>query len=556
MPEAQPSRAQPPQIDAPGSGRPTGGLFDSQTGSGPAAGGLATKFIFVVFLSTFLTAVLVSWISVYSTHTFLRDKLSRTFPAAVAGAADRTANWLDDAGVELAQLASAGSRLDDTAALSPLLRDSQHFEALIVTAVDGRVISMAGSAAGLVPTASTGLWLGEDAEGVPRVGMGLALGPSPDGSSLHGVYSRSRMRPLLGVAGLSRHGTIHLVAEGGQVLVSGRLTQTPAPHARLPLQQLRGGVTRFSGPNGERRIGAAGTLADTDLSLVVEERYEAAFEPVFDMIKRVFVIDVGILILFSLVAHRITSAMVRPIEALSEGARRISQGELDVELVESEGRDEIGLLTRTFNDMTRKLLSHRVEIERANHKLVSQNAELQRANEVLEQLSITDGLTRLHNHRFFQDHLTREIKRVSRTSENLAMLMCDIDDFKRLNDRLGHAAGDELLAGIAAMLDESVRETDFLARYGGEEFVVLCPDTDLVGAIHVAEKIRSTIAEGSFILDGSSQLSKITISIGVAQFEGSRRSFFQAADQALYRAKGAGKNCVKSAREVPGYPDL
>jgi diguanylate cyclase len=136
------------------------------------------------------------------------------------------------------------------------------------------------------------------------------------------------------------------------------------------------------------------------------------------------------------------------------------------------------------------------------------------------------------------------------------MLMCDIDDFKRLNDRLGHASGDELLVGIASTLDESVRETDFLARYGGEEFVVLCPDTDLAGAIHVAEKVRSAVAEGSFILDGTSQLCKITISIGVAQFEGSRRAFFKAADQALYRAKEAGKNCVKSAREVSGYPDI
>ncbi|MGI9430850.1 MAG: diguanylate cyclase [Myxococcota bacterium] len=539
-------------MNGPGSGGPDVSLFDS----GPASGGLATRIIFVVFLSTFLTAVLVSWISVYSTHTFLRDKLSRTFPAAVASAADRTANWLDDASGELEQLASAGSSLEENATLAQRLRESPHFEALILTDPDGRVVSRAGNAAGLVPSVATGVWVGEDAEGIPHVGMGLALDGTAAGSSLHGVYSRSRMRPLLGVAGLSRDGVIHLVADGGQILVSGRLTQTPAPHTRLPLEQLSDGVVSFSGPGAERRIGTAGSIPGTNLSLVVEEPYEAAFEPVFDMVKRVFVIDLGILILFSLVAHRVTSAMVRPIEALSEGARRISQGELDVELVESEARDEIGLLTRTFNDMTRKLLSHRVEIERANHKLVAQNAELQRANEVLEQLSITDGLTRLHNHRFFQDHLTREIKRVSRTSENLSMLMCDIDDFKRLNDRLGHAAGDELLAGIAGVLDESVRETDFLARYGGEEFVVLCPDTDLAGAIHVAEKIRSCVAEGSFILDGSSQLSKITISIGVAQFEGSRRSFFQAADQALYRAKGAGKNCVKSAREVPGYPDL
>jgi diguanylate cyclase (GGDEF)-like protein len=200
--------------------------------------------------------------------------------------------------------------------------------------------------------------------------------------------------------------------------------------------------------------------------------------------------------------------------------------------------------------MTRKLLNHRAEIETANQKLLLQNDQLQRANEVLEQLSITDGLTKLHNHRFFQDHLTREIKRVSRTGEPLSMLICDIDDFKRLNDRLGHAAGDELLVGIARVLNDSIREADFLARYGGEEFVVLAPNTDLRGAVVVAEKIREAVAGGSYILDSSHQLTKVTVSIGVAQYSGSRKRFFQAADQSLYRAKAAGKNCVMAEGEV------
>jgi diguanylate cyclase (GGDEF)-like protein len=200
--------------------------------------------------------------------------------------------------------------------------------------------------------------------------------------------------------------------------------------------------------------------------------------------------------------------------------------------------------------MTRRLRTHRAEIEQAHQQLVSQNDQLMRANEVLEQLSITDGLTKLHNHRFFQDHLTREIKRVSRTGESLSMLMCDIDDFKRLNDRLGHAAGDELLQGIARILEESIRESDFLARYGGEEFVVLTAGVDLSAAVLIAEKVRDAIAQASFLLDRSNQLTKVTISIGVASYEGNRRGFFQAADQALYRAKAAGKNCVRAASEL------
>jgi PleD family two-component response regulator len=114
-------------------------------------------------------------------------------------------------------------------------------------------------------------------------------------------------------------------------------------------------------------------------------------------------------------------------------------GQAELEIPEVSSRDEIGLLTRTFNDMIQQQRAQREEIEEANRHLKDRNLRLQQANEVLNQLSITDGLTRLHNHRFFQDHLTREIRRVERTQEPLAILVIDIDDFKRLNDQRGHA---------------------------------------------------------------------------------------------------------------------
>ena len=137
-----------------------------------------------------------------------------------------------------------------------------------------------------------------------------------------------------------------------------------------------------------------------------------------------------------------------------------------------------------------------------------------------------------------------EIRRVGRSGEPLSILLVDLDDFKQLNDRLGHAAGDELLAGIAHILNQSVRATDLLARYGGEEFVVLTPDTDLAGAQLLAEKLRTAVAEASFILDESLRPVRVSVSIGVARFAGNRKAFFNAADRALYRAKDLGKNCV------------
>jgi diguanylate cyclase (GGDEF)-like protein len=242
--------------------------------------------------------------------------------------------------------------------------------------------------------------------------------------------------------------------------------------------------------------------------------------------------------------------VLRPIEVLSDSARRIAQGQLDHKVPEPETRDEIGLLARTFNDMLQRLRRQQDEIKAVNLDLIERNSELQQAKETFEQLSITDGLTKLHNHRFFQEHLTREMLRVGRSGEPLSMLLVDLDDFKQLNDRCGHAAGDELLAGVARILNQSVRATDLLARYGGEEFVVLTPDTDLDGAYRLAEKIRTAVAESSFILDGSLRPLRVTISIGVAQFAGDRKAFFRAADRALYRAKDRGKNCVVADDET------
>ncbi len=190
------------------------------------------------------------------------------------------------------------------------------------------------------------------------------------------------------------------------------------------------------------------------------------------------------------------------------------------------------------------------EIEQHHRQLREQNEQLQQANEVLEQLSITDGLTKLHNHRYFQETLTREIKRVSRTGETLALLLIDIDDFKALNDRLGHAAGDAVLVRIARILNESVRESDVLARYGGEEFVVLAPGTDLEGVAYLAEKVRTAVAEALFGLDPAGEPMRVTVSIGVAEYAGDRRAFFDVADRALYRAKAAGKNCVAGLEEL------
>jgi diguanylate cyclase (GGDEF)-like protein len=246
-------------------------------------------------------------------------------------------------------------------------------------------------------------------------------------------------------------------------------------------------------------------------------------------------------------AFMVGSWRARPLLHIVDAARRLAEGETEVEVPVSRTGDEIQLLARSFNHMAGRLRENRFELE-------TRNRELQAANEVLEQLSITDGLTKLHNHRHFQDQFVREARRARRTGRPLALILIDIDDFKRLNDSLGHAVGDAVLEHAAATMFEVARETDFLARYGGEEFAVLATDTDQEGAAALAEKIRSAIALAELPVLGPEGPVHITISLGVAMFDGSGPSTFEAADRALYEAKQSGKDRVCVATCDPADP--
>jgi len=315
-------------------------------------------------------------------------------------------------------------------------------------------------------------------------------------------------------------------------------------------------VEDYSDESGSHVVGSAVAFTRFGWTLVVEQAYDEAFAPVVAVIREILGINLGIVLVFGLIAYQMARSIVRPILALSDGALRIATGETDVVIPGASASDEIGVLTRAFNEMSSRLREKqneleesRLEVEDANARLIAQNQELQRVSEVFQQLSITDDLTKLHNHRFFQNHLPREIKRSERTGEPLSLIVIDIDDFKKLNDRFGHAVGDAVLRKMADVMSESVREMDLLARYGGEEFALLASRTDLEGVIALAEKIRATVAGSRFSVvdvDGPKHIS-ITASFGVAQYRGDEKAFFNDADRALYRAKNSGKDCVCSA---------
>jgi diguanylate cyclase (GGDEF)-like protein len=168
-----------------------------------------------------------------------------------------------------------------------------------------------------------------------------------------------------------------------------------------------------------------------------------------------------------------------------------------------------------------------------------------RLHRLVERQASTDGLTELANRRQFEEALANEISRAERFGGALALIVADLDDFKQVNDRYGHQAGDDVLRAFADVLRETVRDIDLAARYGGEEFAVLLPQTDLAGAERVAERLRERM-EIRLVEPSSDSPFSVTASFGVASFPeaGTPAALFAAADEALYRAKSAGKNCV------------
>ena len=176
-------------------------------------------------------------------------------------------------------------------------------------------------------------------------------------------------------------------------------------------------------------------------------------------------------------------------------------------------------------------------------------------HEMVSQQAVTDELTGLANNRGLRDWLDREAARAERFRHDLSLLMLDIDDFKQVNDTYGHLQGDSVLRRVGRVLTLEAREVDQPARYGGEEFVVALPETDIEGAVELAERIRTRIESSSIpLVEGNGEI-RVTASVGVASIPANASNahdVIAAADAALYEAKRAGKNRVERAGERGG----
>jgi diguanylate cyclase (GGDEF)-like protein len=215
-------------------------------------------------------------------------------------------------------------------------------------------------------------------------------------------------------------------------------------------------------------------------------------------------------------------------------------------LIEAFRAGAVDYITKPFNmlELLARVKTH-LELKHARD-------QLKKALQELEQLALTDPLTRVPNRRHLYQIAEREMARARRYNYPFSLLMVDIDRFKQVNDTYGHLAGDEVLQSVAAIIRHTLRREDSFARFGGEEFVVLLPGTDTGAAVTVADRIRHLIAMSRPIVQ--SRPISVTVSIGIATFQYGDRDLdglLGRADQALFAAKNQGRDrCVIHAANL------
>jgi len=388
-----------------------------------------------------------------------------------------------------------------------------------------------------------------------RAGKGKLLVAVPvqraDGRFLGAFAAELNLEPIQNelrsfVEDTGTAGTVYLATEAGGVIASSgelsdALLATTIPASTLAqLTEQEHDAVEYTSISGLEVIGTLERVSPQRWLVIAEKSTSDAFHQVTQFRNFGLLVMALLLAIVAGTAYRLGILIVRPLEHLAAGAAEVAMGGLEVDLPPTDTAGEVSALTAVFNHMVARLREKRQE-------LAGTNTQLQRKNEELERLSTTDGLTGLVNHRALMQRLEEEATRSKRTERPFAVMMADVDHFKQYNDEFGHPAGDEVLQRIAALLKEATRTVDCAARYGGEEFAILLPETELDGAMEVAERIRARVEQTEF--PGRA----ITMSIGLAVFPkdaADTKGIVAAADDALYVAKRAGRNQVVQARRA------
>lgn len=282
-------------------------------------------------------------------------------------------------------------------------------------------------------------------------------------------------------------------------------------------------LREYTNAMGERLLGLVVPFREFEWGLFIAENYEKAFSGLIHARRRNIIIICCFGVLMGIVAYLLTREIMVPLSALTRGAERVADGDLDVQLPVRRN-DEIGFATTVFNDMVAKLKLSQTK---------------------LEQLATTDTLTGLNNRKRVMSILRDHYEYYRRYETAFSVLMLDVDHFKLVNDTYGHQAGDTILKQVAELFNENLRNVDSAGRYGGEEFLVILAESGVDESIQAAERIRKAVASHLFI--HADQEIQVHISVGIGRIhkqDGDEHQVVRRADMALYRAKNEGRNRV------------
>lgn len=373
-----------------------------------------------------------------------------------------------------------------------------------------------------------------------------AVGESPLGL-LTAKLRLSGMQKILVNQARSGEDHLYIITQDGTVLSSYPQLDGPPLSASYPASTTADLFARKQVPldfvslHGTDVVGALEPLNSVKWGAVAEKSREIEYAEISALRNLTLILMGASLLGVGLAAWLLGLTLVRPLERLTSGARRVAEGEMHVELP-IYGRGEVDYLTVVFNRMVSRLRKAREDLDATNRALITKNEELHR-------ISITDGLTGLHNRKHMNETVDAEFKRAERHGHPISILMIDIDRFKNFNDARGHQAGDEVIRGVADLLKKSLRTTDYAARYGGEEFLILLPHIGPDEGVQTGERIRAAVEEAR--LGAADDFDGLTISVGAASFPecGSEaEAVIREADLALYKAKRGGRNQVIPAR--------
>jgi diguanylate cyclase (GGDEF)-like protein len=539
---------------------------------------IKTKIIFFALLATIIPSVSMGWLSYVQNRRSLNDKITQELKDVTAQASRELDLWLKERLYDVRVFSSSyvvienlekvfstdRAHVENVVALRRLndyLRSVRgkfiDYEELMLLDLNGDIVATSPDRASSVRMPKNWLALAladkpiiGDAywEEALKTGVKLIAQPirAPHGRLIGVLAAKLNFEQVIGILkdyAQGEAGELYLITREGVLLVGSHPRST-----KFLTRRLSGGTVKrlfarekvpmkYHSLRGKPVVGALKSVPQLDWGVVAEKESAIAYAQVVRLRNLTLALVAGVLFVVGLCAYLLGLTIVRPLGRLTRGADKVAAGDLNVDLPVS-GHNEVSFLTEVFNHMVERLHTGR-------DQLAAVNKTLRQKNKKLHELSITDSLTGLHNRKHLMETLGKEVARSTRHDHPFSLLIIDIDHFKKYNDTYGHLAGDDVLRKMAAVFRETIRTNDYAARYGGEEFILILPEIGPDAGVQAAERIRKRVAKEK--LGGKKETRSVKVSIGVASFPEHAEEaepLIQKADEALYKAKQAGRNRV------------